>query len=236
MRTWLAILSMTFLLSAATSAVAADVVHLPTTAPAAVEDLSRNVPLPSRRNAPATQAALAGATAGGTGDPLDMRRLGVALAIVLGAMYLTHQVWKRLGMPGSANRNAGSLQVISRLNLAPKQQLVLLRVGRRVVLIGNCGTQMNALCEITDPDEAAGLLGQAATERDESLTAASFNAVLGGEEKRFEEEANADLPARANGDALADEQALASTRDELGDMMEKVRSLSRQFRPNAKGE
>jgi flagellar biogenesis protein FliO len=201
-----------------------------------VEDPTKDVPLPARPGGATTQATLAGSSAGASGDVFDVKRLVFALAVVLGAMYVTHQVWKRLGMPGSANRTAGSLQVLSRLNLSPRQQLVLVRVGRRVVLVGNSGTQMNSLCEISDPEEAAGLLGLAAAERDESVSA-SFNSVLGGEEKRFDEQSNIDLqiPA-ADGEPATEEQALASTRDELSDMMDKVRNLSRQFRPSTKGE
>ena len=217
-------------------AMAADPVHLvttPTTAPAAVEDASKDAPLPARRSAASTQAtSVGGRTTGGSSDPLDMTRMGIALVIVLGAMYVTHLVWKRLGMPGSANRNAGALQVVSRLSISPKQQLVLVRVGRRVVLVGNSGTQMNTLCEIGDPEEAAGLLGLAATERSDSISSESFNSVLGGEEKRFEEETNVDVPAGA----AEEHEALTNTRDELSDMMDKVRNLSRQFRPNPKGE
>jgi flagellar biogenesis protein FliO len=235
----LAILAVGFLLAVGASA--AEPVHLvttPTTAPTAavIEDASRNLPLPARSSVPTTQSATAGRAASAGSDPLDVKRMAVALAIVLGAMYVTHLVWKRLGMPGSANRNAGALQVISRLNLSPKQQVVLLRVGRRVVLIGNSGGQMNSLCEIGDAEEVAGLLGQAATERTDSISAESFNSVLGTEEKRFEDEQNADVPAHG-GDAGAEEhQALSNTRDELSDMMDKVRNLSRQFRPNPKGE
>lgn len=234
MRTRLAILVIGLLMFAG-AAPAADPVHLvttPTTAPTAAAVAVDDTPLPVRRTAPATQSATAGRTAGGSSDPLDMKRMGIALVIVLGAMYVTHLVWKRLGMPGAGNRNAGALQVVSRLSLSPKQQVVLLRVGRRVVLVGNSGGQMNSLCEIADPDEVAGLLGQAATERTDSISAESFNAVLGGEEKRFEDEQNVDLPA--NG--AEEHQALSHTRDELNDMMDKVRNLSRQFRPNAKGE
>jgi flagellar biogenesis protein FliO len=200
-----------------------------------VDDPTRDVPLPARQGGATTQATLAGGSAGTSGDAFDVKRLVFALAVVLGAMYVTHSVWKRLGMPGSANRAAGSLQVISRLNLSPRQQLVLVRVGRRVVLVGNSGTQMNSLCEISDPEEAAGLFGLAATEREESVSA-TFNSVLGGEERRFEEQAGADLQAPADGEPATEEQALASTRDELSDMMDKVRSLSRQFRPSTKGE
>jgi flagellar biosynthetic protein FliO len=240
MRTRLAILAIGFLLcTAAATAQQVQLVHPPTTAPAAaVEDETRNAPLPARRGGvPATQAASAGRAATASSNPLDMKRMGIALAIVLAAMYVAHVVWKRLGMPGATNRNNGSLQVVSRLNLSPKQQLILVRVGRRVVLIGNSGAQLSTLCEIGDPEEAAGLLGQAVTERDDSLTAASFNAVLGGEEKRFEEESQiAEGPASDADAQHAEGQALASTRDELSDMMDKVRSLSRQFRPNPKGE
>jgi flagellar biogenesis protein FliO len=200
-----------------------------------VDDPSKDVPLPARQGGATTQATLAGGAATSSGDVFDVKRLGFALAVVLGAMYVTHQVWKRLGMPGSANRAAGSLQVLSRLNLSPRQQLVLVRVGRRVVLVGNSGTQMNALCEIGDPEEAGELLGLAATERDESASA-TFSTVLGGEEKRFDEQSNIDLQAPGDGEVAAEEQALTSTRDELSDMMDKVRSLSRQFRPSTKGE
>jgi len=244
MRIRLTIFAIGVLLSAGTVK-AADAVHLvtpPTTAPApaaaAVEDASKDVPLPSRHGAPATQAtSVGGRTTGGSSDPLDLTRMGIALVVVLGAMYVTHMVWKRLGMPGSANRNAGALQVVSRLNLSPKQQLVLVRVGRRVVLIGNSGTQMNTLCEIGDPEEAASLLGLAATERSDSISSESFNAVLGDEEKRFEDETNVDLPVGGAGEPAPEEhQVLEKTRDELSDMMDKVRNLSRQFRPNPKGE
>jgi hypothetical protein len=65
---------------------------------------------------------------------------------------------------------------------------------------------------------------------------ATFNSVLGGEERRFEEQTNIDIQAAADGEPATEEQALASTRDELSDMMDKVRSLSRQFRPGTKGE
>jgi flagellar biogenesis protein FliO len=200
-----------------------------------VDDPTKDVPLPIRQGGATTQATVAGGAAAASGDVFDVKRLVFALTVVVGAMYVTHLVWKRLGMPGAANRAAGALQVLSRLNLSPRQQLVLVRVGRRVVLVGNSGTQMNPLCEISDPEEAAGLLGLAATEREESVSA-SFNSVLGGEEKRFDEQAGDDLPATGDVEPAAEEQALATTRDELSDMMDKVRSLSRQFRPSTKGE
>ena len=62
-----------------------------------------------------------------------------------------------------------AVQLLSRTVLSPKQHVMLLRVGRRLVVIGDSGGQMSALSEITDPDEVAALVGQI---RDEKLTAA----------------------------------------------------------------
>ena len=172
--------------------------------------------LPPRRGA-TTQATGVSASPG-SNDILDTKRLALAVGIVLVAIFVTHKVWKRLGMPGVGGKGSGSLQVVSRLNIAPKQQILLVRVGRRLVLVGNSGTQMNPLCEIGDPEEAAGLLGQAVSEQ------STFDSVLDTQEKQFDPESNVDKPAPD------EDPAVASTREELNGLMDKVRSLSQQFR------
>jgi flagellar biogenesis protein FliO len=203
---------------------AASVAPAQTTRPV-VDDPYQNMPLPPRREA-TTQAAAPGAVSK-SGDIFDTRRLVLALAIVLGAIFVSHQVWKRMGMPGVAGRVSGALQVVSRLTIAPKQQVLLLRVGRRLVLVGNSGTQMNSLCEIADPEEAALILGQTAAEREGSLST-SFNTLLGGEEKRFEEHLHSDTTA-APAEPEPDDPSIASTREEISGLLDKVRGLSKQF-------
>jgi flagellar biogenesis protein FliO len=198
-----------------------------TTRPA--ENPYENMPMPVRKGA-TTQAAGMNSPAGGASDIFDIKRMGLALVIVLVAIFVSHKVWKKLGMPGASGRS-GVLQVVSRLSVSPKQQIMLVRVGRRLVLVGNSGGQMNSLCEIGDPEEAAALLGEVATQREESATT-SFNAVLGGEEKRFEEET---IAAAAASDETPveeedDDSAIATTRAELSGLAEKVRNLSNQFR------
>jgi flagellar biogenesis protein FliO len=187
------------------------------------------IALPPRKNTLTTQPASAPVAAQrGNADVVDVKRLGIAMAIVLGAIFVSQKVWKRMGMPGAGGRAAGALQVVSRLSVSPKQQLLLVRVGRRLVLVGNSGTQMNSLCEIADPEEAAGLLGQQAVAAREEMTTSSFNAVLGGEERRFEEESR---PVAHPEDGADEESAaLATTRAELNGLMEKVRGMSKQFR------
>lgn len=198
------------------------------TRPVIEESTFENAPLPVRHGA-TTQTTSASTTAGNSGDVFDTKRVGLALLIVLVAIFVSHRVWKKLGLPGGSGRGAGALQVVSRLSISPKQQILLVRVGKRLVLVGNSTTQMNPLCEITDPEEAALLLGEVASQREESASV-TFNAVLGGEEKRFEEETDA-ATGSAEEDADAEEnEALATTRAELSGLAEKVRSLSNQFR------
>jgi flagellar biogenesis protein FliO len=198
------------------------------TRPLIDESPYENLPLPMRHVA-TTQATSSSASTGGSADVFNTKRMILALAIVLLAIFVSHRVWKKLGLPGGSGRLSGALQVVSRLSVAPKQQILLVRVGKRLVLVGNSGTQMNPLCEIGDPDEAAALLGEVASQRDESASVA-FNAVLGGEEKRFEEES---IAAASSGDEeteAEEDEAIASTRAELSGLAEKVRSLSNQFR------
>ncbi|MDB5320985.1 MAG: hypothetical protein JWN40_2616 [Phycisphaerales bacterium] len=194
------------------------------TRPALADD--QEVVLPPRRGATTQTTTTGGAIAGSTSDALDIKRLLLALGIVLAAIFISQKIWKKLGMPGVAGRSSGVLQVVSRLNVSPKQQILLVRVGRRFVVVGNSGTQMNTLCDISDPEEAAILLGQTTTEREGSITS-SFNAVLGGEEKRYDEEIH---PNPADAELAADDPELATTREEINGLMDKVRSMSKQFR------
>src|SRR5688572_15892571 len=102
-----------------------------TTQPAAATtDRYADTPLPTRRGAGAAAATQStGAASSASSDPLDTRRLGVALLIVLGAMFAAYQVWRRLGMPGGVTKSTGALQVVSRMVVGSKQQLMLIRVG-----------------------------------------------------------------------------------------------------------
>jgi flagellar biogenesis protein FliO len=139
-----------------------------------------------------------------------------------------------LGLPATAGAG-GAIQVLSRSTLSPKQQLMLIQVGRRIVLVANCGAQMNPLCEITDPEEIAGLVGQLQRRPAESA-AGSFLSLFGRAGKRFNE--NDQEPESHIGieeddsprEAVEDHAALQATRHELGGLLEKVRALSRGTR------
>jgi hypothetical protein len=137
------------------------------------------------------------------------------------------------GVPGATN----AVQVLTRSPVAQRQQVLLVRVGRRLLVVSDCNGQLSPLSEITDPDEVAALVGQL---RDEKLTAAStsFGNLLGrwrrgagpdDEEEDFPRAAP-DVPGRADGAEDEDDPAAVAASQELSGLVERVRLLSSQFK------
>ena len=106
------------------------------------------------------------------------------------------------------------------------------------------------MCQITDADEVAALVGQIREEKSESVTKA-FGTLFGRVRRNFgadgegdEDASAATVPAtaeeeralrvvRERGDAAESEGAdpsVTAAREELSDLMSKVRLMSRQFK------
>lgn len=172
----------------------------------------------------------------------EATRVGAALAAVLGLIFFLRWAARRLYKVPVTGRPSGAVQVLSRTVLSPKQQLVLLQVGRRVLVVADGGAQMSALCQITEPDEVASLVGQLRTEK-ESAGNKAFGSLFGRMRRRFEPEPpEADLsepfvedPGKrgARLDITDTDgpnvEAIDDTRQELNGLLEKVRLISGQF-------
>jgi flagellar biosynthetic protein FliO len=92
-------------------------------------------------------------TAGG----LDIPRVCYSLAIVVGLVLILRWVARRF-LPGAATPRATSaVRLLARTPVGPKQQILLVAVGRRVLVIGDTGQQMTRLSDISDPEEVAAL-------------------------------------------------------------------------------
>ncbi len=83
-----------------------------------------------------------------------------ALALVAGLILALRWVLKRTGAVRSLPRSAGGpVELVSRTPVGAKQQLTLVRLGRRLVLLGWAGESVAPLAEVTDPGEVQRLLG-----------------------------------------------------------------------------
>ncbi len=110
----------------------------------------------------------------------SVTRVLLSLAAVGGLIVAVGWAWKKLG--GVATRSGGGAAValVSRTVLTPRHQTMVLRVGHRLVVVGDAGHGMQPLCEITDPDEVLAVLaaaGQAEATVD-PIKASAFTSTL----------------------------------------------------------
>jgi flagellar biogenesis protein FliO len=168
-----------------------------------------------------------------------MLRVVGALGVVIGCILVVRWVGRRfLGM-AAGGTSSGPVQVLSRTAIAPRQQLMLIQVGRRLVLVANCGTAMNALCEINDADEVAALAGELQQRKRGSATS-NFLSFFGRAGAKFEaEQAAITAPVVEEDDEpqLAREPVqpeLATTRQEMRGLLDRVHKLSRHYQRSSK--
>ena len=178
----------------------------------------------------AREGARAADPAAGAQPPaLDYSRVLGALAIVIALIFLLRW-FGRIFFPAVRGRGASrAVEVLARSPVSAKQQVMLLRLGRRVLVVGDSGSQMNALCEIVDPDEVATLVGQLQEERSTTASKA-FGAAFGRFRRGFESSAEAPAAAAPPLDEPEDDAPIISARQELSGLRDRVRLLAEQFK------
>jgi flagellar biogenesis protein FliO len=121
---------------------------------------------------------------GNGGDVGDIG--GTVLSLLLVVVLILVVVWvlRRL-MPGfKGGPSKGPVRVLGKHFLSPKQQLFLVRIGQRVVVIGAAGANLNQVCQITDKDEIAELTQQCERTRSGSISN-SFRALFSGDRRKL---------------------------------------------------
>ena len=91
----------------------------------------------------------------------DLTRVLGALGIVIGLIMVTRVALRRGGQSFlAARRPSGVVEILARYPIGRGEQIMLLKLVRRVVLLHRAGSTMTVLTEITDPDEVALLLAR----------------------------------------------------------------------------
>jgi flagellar biogenesis protein FliO len=101
-----------------------------------------------------------------------------SLAIVLGAFFLVAWGMRRAAPAGATALPNEVFEVLGRAPMAGRQQVHLLRCGRKLVLVSVTPTGAETLTEITDPVEVDRLAGLCRQAHPQSATAA-FREVFG---------------------------------------------------------
>ncbi len=152
--------------------------------PPAASSTVEDAPLGSKPTSRAVPRAPAGAGSSWTSS--TTARTAGALAMVVGLAFLARFIVQRmvsrssglgaqLGPGGRAP--SGVLEVLGRYPVGRGHTLVLLRMDRRVLLLGQSATGFTTLAQTNDPDEVASLLIKTRDEEDATISS-RFTSVL----------------------------------------------------------
>jgi len=150
---------------ARTAGQAAAATAAPSPAPAIAAGAYDNEPLTraAAGSSGAKSAPTGGLSAGASG--LDLPRICYSLALVLGLVVLLRWGARWVFPSTMMARRSGAIRLLARTPLGPKQQVMLIAVGRRVLVVADNGQQMTRLTEITESEEISGLTADLAQAR-----------------------------------------------------------------------
>jgi len=109
-------------------------------------------------------------TAANPGDQSWWLRTALALALVLVLIFVGRAVMARWSNRTGVG-NSPLIEVLHRAPIAPKQHLMLIRLGGRLLLVGEGPNGLRTLANIRDPEEVAELLGNLSASKSSSASA-----------------------------------------------------------------
>lgn len=145
-----------------------------------------------RRDGAGSGAGVSGSAGGWWGWIRGWWPLALVLGLFAGVAWAGKRWLPRTGMVS----HRGMIEVLGRHAIAPRQSVVLVKVGRRVVLLGVTPEHVSSLETIADPDEVAELVGRAAVGRKDSMTDVFQREIV--------REATAYDPVRAERETIVD--------------------------------
>ena len=179
---------------------------------------------PTTAAAVETQTVQRGKSALTPGDAgVNWQRLALAMAVVLGLIVVLRYAAGWL-VPHARPGGGRGVRVLGRTPLGPRQQVLLVHVGRRVLVIGDSAGTLSPLANIDEPDEVAELLGQAAATSPTTVQG-KFRAMFGRAETEFDPE---QMTAADDPDKAPEPDAnITAAKDEIAGLLDRMRSLTK---------
>ncbi len=152
-----------------------------------------------------------------------------ALGVVIGLIFLGRWVYAKLGGRVIA-RSSPAVEVLSRTSVAPKNQVLLLRIGQRVLVVGDSSSGLRTLANLDDPEEVAALLQTVTTDQDHSVSK-TFHSLV----SRFNGDYDGKMQLADEGGDVA-EHRVDRTRDSLSGLASRLRSLTDRSPRDPRGD
>jgi flagellar biogenesis protein FliO len=209
------LLTLSLAASAASAAVDATAIDAGASAPVAAEAAVPAAPVDAATGATGTLGSTLPRRASGSGSLAsgvesrgfsgEILPTAAALAGTLLAIVLARSAIRRFGSrlaPGQ--RPSGVVEILARYPVARGQQVVLLKVGRRVLVVHQGAQAMQTLSEFATADDVADIIARCEAGAKNAKDPArdfSFDALLRTAGKSFDEPARGAVRSEARGDA-----------------------------------
>lgn len=145
-----------------------------------------------------------------------------ALGVIIGLILLLRWAWAKMGGRVIAS-NSPAVEVLSRTAVAPKNHVLLLRVGQRLLVVGDSSAGLRTLSQIDDPQEVADLLTAVTSQKDQSISK-NFTQLL----SRFN--GDYDKPRLADEGGDDSEVIFDRTRDRISGLANRIRTFAQRNR------
>ncbi len=140
-----------------------------------------------------------------------------ALGVVIGLILLLRAAWSRLTGQVVATGHSPVVEVLSRTTIAPRNQLLLIRLGQRILVVGDSPAGLRTLAHVDDPEEIASLLTAISAAKPNSISQ-NFSQLL----NRFNGEYESDALDVEGGDAA--EHRIDRARNSLSGLLARIRT------------
>jgi flagellar protein FliO/FliZ len=154
-----------------------------------------------------------------------LQTLGI-LAVVLAVMGVVLKVLRRAGLGKSFGGSTATIQILSRGYLSNKHQMVLVRFGQRILLLGLAPQSLGLLSEITDPGEAAEILARLEGGKPGSISQ-GFQQTIDSAVRQYDREGTLE-PAVAEPPVTTEPASIGPLRQELRTLLAKMQSIGRK--------
>lgn len=155
-----------------------------------------------------------------TSSGVDLSRLLIATLLVIALIFVVRWIAQKW-LPSARGGSTGSVRLISRTNIGARQQILLVMVGRRLLILADSGGSVSRLGEIENEDEIAQLIGS----MESSKESGRFNSLFKREQDQFEDEPT-DETSNQTETQFTDQVELQS---DLKSLLERVKSVSKQL-------
>jgi flagellar biogenesis protein FliO len=154
-----------------------------------------------------------------------VQTLGI-LGIVLALMGLVLKALRRAGVGKFFGGSTATIQILSRGYLSNRHQMVLVRFGQRVLLLGLGPQNLDILSEVRDPGEAAEILARLEGGKPGSISQ-GFQQTIDSAVRQYDREGHPES-AVVEPPVTGEAPAIGPLRQELRALLAKMQSIGRK--------